>query len=201
MQAWRGRGGNLTGLLLYEETIVGKWLALLKEIAPRTARVAFIANPKVETYAYFLKEAQRIAPSLRIELFASPVDTAADIERVIESFGRAPNGGLFFPANVASSVNRDLIIALAAQYHLPAVYTFRFFTAKGGLVSYGIDQVALFKQAASYIDRILHGEKPADLPVEAPVKYETVVNFLKTAKALGLAVPKSLLVRADEVIE
>ena len=193
-------GGNLTGLLLYEDSIVGKWLGMLKEIAPQTARVALMANPKVETYAYFSKEAQRVAPQLGIDLVLSPVESAADVKRVIESFARASNGGLFFPPNVASSSNRDLIIALASQHRLPAVYAFRFFAAKGGLISYGVDQVALFANAASYVDRILHGEKPGDLPVQAPTKYETVIN-LKTAKALGLPIPESLLVRADEVIE
>lgn len=193
-------GGNLTGLLLYEDSIVGKWLGMLKEIAPRTRRVAFISNPKISTYDYFLKSAQQLAPSLAIEIFPGPAETADDIQRTIESFARLPDGGLFFPPNVVSSSNRDLVISLAAQYRLPAVYAFRFFAAKGGLMSYGVDQAALFKQAASYVDRILHGEKPADLPVQAPTKYETVVN-LKTAKALGLAVPESLLVRADEVIE
>jgi ABC-type uncharacterized transport system substrate-binding protein len=193
-------GGNLTGLLLYEGSIVGKWLGMLKEIAPQIRRVAFVANPNVSTYDYFLKSAQQIAPSLAIEIVPSPVETADDIQNTIKSFARSSNGGLFFPANVASSSNRDLIIALAAQYRLPAVYAFRFFPVKGGLMSYGVDQVALFKQAASYVERILHGEKPADLPVEAPTKYETVLN-LKTAKAMGFAVPESLLVRADEVIE
>jgi putative tryptophan/tyrosine transport system substrate-binding protein len=193
-------GGNLTGLLLYETSIVGKWLGMLKEIAPQIGRVAFIANPKVGTYDYFLKTAQHVASSLGIELVSNPVETSADIERVIESFARSPNGGLLFPPNVASSSNRDLIITLAAQYRLPAVYAFRFFTAQGGLMSYGVDQVNLFRQAATYVDRILRGEHPADLPVQAPTKYETVVN-VKAAKALGLTVPQTLLVAADEVIE
>ena len=193
-------GGNLTGFLLYEHSIVGKWLSMLKEIGRRSQARRFHRQPQGWTYDYFLKSAQQVAPSLAIEIAPSPVETAEDIRRIIESFARSPNGGLFFPPNVASSSNRDLIIALAAQYRLPAAYTFRFFAAKGGLMSYGVDQVALFKQAASYVDRILHGEKPADLPVQAPTKYETVVN-LKTAKALGLVVPESLLVRADEVIE
>ena len=193
-------GGNLTGLLLYESSIVGKWLGMLKEIAPQTARVAFVANPKVEIYAYFLKEAQRVAPSLRIEVVPSPVQSSADIERVIGEFTRGADGSLFFPPNVASDSNRDLVISLAAKYRLPAVYGFRFFPAKGGLMSYGVDEVALFAQTASYVDRILHGEKPADLPVQAPTKYETIVN-LKTAKALGLTVPPTLLALADEVIE
>jgi putative ABC transport system substrate-binding protein len=193
-------GGNITGLLLYEDSIVGKWLEMLKEIAPRTERVAFIANPKVSTYDYFLKVAKQVAQSLAIELVPSPVDTPADIQRAVESIARTPNAGLLFPANVASNANRGLIIALAAQYRLPAVYAFRYITANGGLMSYGVDQTDLFRRAASYVDRILRGEKPADLPVQAPTKFETVVN-LKTAKALGLTVPPGLLVGADEVIE
>jgi putative ABC transport system substrate-binding protein len=193
-------GGNITGLLLYEESIVGKWLSMLKEIAPQMTRAAFIANPKIATYNYFLRAAQAIAPSLGVELVPSPVETAADIERAIESFARTPNGGLFMPANTTSTLHRALIIELAARHRLPAVYAFRFFAMEGGLMSYGIDQVALFRQAVSYIDRILRGDKPADLPVQAPTKYETVVN-LKTAKALGLTVPPGLLVGADEVIE
>ena len=193
-------GGNLTGLLLYEESIVGKWLGMLKEIAPQMKRVAFIANPKISAYHYFLPTAQQMARSFAIELVPSPVDTATDIEGVIRSFADTPNGGLFFPPSVTSNVHRDLIIGLAARYRLPAVYAFRYFPLEGGLMSYGIEQVDVFRQAASYVDRILRGAKPAELPVQAPTKYKTVVN-LKTAKALGLDVPPSLLVRADEVIE
>ena len=140
------------------------------------------------------------APSLAIELVPSPVETAADIERAIESFARVPNGGLVLPPDTTTIVHRDLIIALAARHRLPAVYAFRFFVAAGGLMSYGIDQVDMFRQAASYVDRILRGAKPADLPVQAPTKFETTLN-LKTAKALGLTVPPGLLVAADEVIE
>jgi len=130
----------------------------------------------------------------------SPVETAADIERAIESFARVPNGGLFLPPNNTTFLHRDLIVALAARHCLPAVYAFRIFVTAGGLMSYGVDQVDMFWQAASYVDRILRGAKPADLPVHAPTKYETVVN-LKAAKALGLTVPPGLLVAADEVIE
>jgi putative ABC transport system substrate-binding protein len=193
-------GGNLTGLLLYEESIVGKWLGMLKEIAPQMKRVAFIANPKVTVYDYFLRTAQQVAPSFAIELVPSPVDTATDIEGVIRSFADTPNGGLFFPPNVASSAHRDLIIGLAARYRLPAVYAFRVFVAAGGLMCYEADQMEPFRLAASYVDRILRGAKPSELPVQTPTNYKTVVN-LKTAKALGLDVPPSLLVRADEVIE
>ena len=193
-------GGNLTGLLLYEEGIVGKWLGMLKEIAPRTERVAFISNPKTATYAYFLKAAEAAARLLAVEIEPSPVETSADIERTIESFARLPNGGLFFPPNVTSSTHRGLIIELAARYRLPAVYAFRTFTAEGGLMSYGVDEIDLFARAATFVDRILRGEKAGELPVQAPTKYTTVVN-LKAAKALGLTVPSGLLVGADEVIE
>ena len=193
-------GGNLTGLLMYEESIVGKWLAMLKEIAPHVARAAFVANPKITTYDYYLRTAEAIAPSLAIELVPSPIETAADIERVIESFARAPNGGLFLPPSGTTILHRDLIIALAARHRLPAVYAFRFFAAEGGLMSYGIHQIDMFRQTASYVDRILRGANPADLPVQAPTKFETAVN-LKTARALGLTVPPGMLVAADEVIE
>jgi putative ABC transport system substrate-binding protein len=192
--------GNLTGLLMYEASIVGKWLAMLKEIAPRMARVAFVANPKISTYEYYLRTAKAIAPSLAIELVPSPIETAADIERAIELFAREPNGGLFLPPNTTNNVHRALIIALAARHRLPAVYAFRFFVADGGLMSYAIDQVDMFRQTASYVDRILRGAKPVDIPVQAPTKFKTTLN-LKTAKALGLTVPPGMLVAADEVIE
>lgn len=193
-------GGNVTGLLLYEQSIVGKWLSMLKEIAPQTARVAFISNPKIATYDYFLDASQKAASSLALELTANPVETSADIERAIGAFASKPNGALFFPPNVTSTSNRSLIIGLAAHYRLPAVYAFRFFATEGGLMSYGVEQVDLFRRAAAYVDRVLRGEKPAELPVQAPTKFQTVVN-LKTAKALGLTVPSVLLVGADEVIE
>jgi putative tryptophan/tyrosine transport system substrate-binding protein len=193
-------GGNVTGLLSYETTIVGKWLQMLKEIAPNLARVAVMSNPTTSSFDYFLGAAEAHAPSLGIELVSSRVDTAAGIERTIESFARSPNGGLLLPPDTTTIVHRDLIIALAARHRLPAVYPFRFFVAAGGLMSYSVDWLDEFRQAATYVDRILRGERPADLPVQAPVKYETVLN-LKTAKALGLTVPDLLLVRADEVIE
>jgi ABC-type uncharacterized transport system substrate-binding protein len=192
-------GGNLTGLLLYEEGITGKWLAMLKEIAPGLSHAALIANPKRAPYDYFVRSAKSVAPSLAIELAPTPVENAADIERVIASFAREPNGGLVVLPGTPVE-NRDLVIALAARHRLPAVYPFRFFVAAGGLMSYGTDFVDRFRQAASYVDRILRGANAADLPVQAPTKYETVLNQ-KTAKALGLEVPPSLLVRADEVIE
>jgi putative ABC transport system substrate-binding protein len=193
-------GGNITGVLQYEAGIAGKWLAMLKEIAPRLTHAAFLANPKTTAYDYFLRSAEAVAPSLAIELVPSLVESAADIDGAIQSFARAPNGGLFLPPDSTTLSHRELIISLAARHRLPAVYPFHVFVAGGGLMSYGTNQVELFRQAASWVDRILRGAKPADLPVQAPTKYETILN-LKTAKALGLDVPPSLLVRADEVIE
>jgi putative ABC transport system substrate-binding protein len=193
-------GGNLTGLLNFEAGITGKWLAMLKEIAPRLTRAALVANPKTTAYDYFLRAAEAAAASLAIELVPSRVETAADIERAIVAFARVPDGGLLLPPDGTGSLNRELIIALAARHRLPSVYAIRGFVAAGGLMSYGTDQAEIFRQAAFYVDRILRGAKPADLPVQAPTKYETSLN-LKTAKALGLDVPPSLLVRADEIIE
>jgi putative ABC transport system substrate-binding protein len=193
-------GGNVTGVLHYEATIIGKWLAMLREIAPHLARAALLANPKVSSYQYFLRSAQATAPSLGIDLTDSPVQTAADIERAIEELARRPNNSLILPPDATTIVHRDLIVALAAQHGLPAVYALKTFVVAGGLMSYGTDQNDLFRLAASYVDRILRGDKPADLPVEAPTRFETTVN-LKTAKALGLDVPAHLLVAADEVIE
>jgi len=186
--------------LNYEASITGKWLAMLKEIAPRLVRATFMANPKTTAYDYFLRAAAAEAQSLAIELVPSRVETAADIERAIESFARVPNGGLFLPPDTTLAVHRDLIIALAARHRLPAVYAASYWVRAGGLMSYNTDRVGMLRQAAAYVDRILKGEKPADLPVQAPVKYETVLN-LKTAKALGLTVPDLMIVRADEVIE
>jgi putative ABC transport system substrate-binding protein len=193
-------GGNVTGLMLYEEGITGKWLAMLKEIAPNLTRAALMANPKTTPYDYFVSSAQTVRTVLSIELVLAPVESAADIERALETLSRVPNSGLvMLPSSVAIQ-HRDLIIALTAQYRLPAVYPFRFFVVAGGLMSYGTEIADQDRQAASYVDRILRGSKPADLPVQVPSKYETVVNR-KIAKAIGLDVPSSLLVRADEVIE
>ena len=193
-------GGNLTGVLHYEATIVGKWLAMLKEIAPRLTRAALLANPKVTSYQYFLRSAEATAPALGIDLTDSPVQTAADIERAIEALALSPNNGLILPPDASTVLHRDLIVALAARHRLPAVYALKTFVAAGGLMSYGTDQNDLFRLAASYVDRILRGDKPADLPVQAPTRFETTLN-LKTAKALGFDVPPHLLVAADEVIE
>jgi len=193
-------GGNLTGVLFYEESITGKWLAMLKEIAPQLTRVALIANPKTTAYDYFLRLAKAIAPSLAIELVPNPVATAVDIERAIVDFARVPNGGLVLPPDNTITMHRDLVIALAARHRLPTIYSGSYLVEAGGLMSYGVDQVENFRLAGSYVDRILRGDKPANLPVQAPTKYETAVN-VKTAKGLGLTVPPGLLVAADRVIE
>ena len=172
---------------------------MLKEIAPSLSRAALIANPRRTPYDYFVRSAKSVASSLAIELAPSPVESGADIERVVESFARQPNGGLVvlpgFPRE-----HRDLVIALAAQHRIPAVYYSRVFVAAGGLMSYGTDHPDQGRQAASYVDRILRGASAVDLPVQAPTKFETIIN-LKTVKALGLTVPPGLLVAADEVIE
>jgi putative ABC transport system substrate-binding protein len=185
--------------MLYEEGITGKWLALLKEVAPNLSRAALIADARRTPYQYFVRSANAVAGSLSIELAAAPVSSATDIERVTESFAREPNGGLVVLPGTPIEY-RDLVIALAARHRLPAVYPFRFYVDAGGLMSYGTDFLDQSRLAADYVDRILRGANAAELPVQAPTKYETILN-LKAAKALGVEVPASLLVRADEVIE
>jgi putative ABC transport system substrate-binding protein len=181
-------GGNLTGLMMYDVGIAGKWLAMLKETAPRLARAALVAGPRTTAYDYFVRNAEVAGSSLGIEIVPTPVADAADIERGIESFSRVANGGLVLPSDSTTFVHRGLVIALAARHSLPAIYAFRLFVTAGGLMSYGVDLGDPFQQAAYYVDRILRGTKPSDLPVQTPTKYETAVN-LKTAKALGLTVP------------
>jgi putative tryptophan/tyrosine transport system substrate-binding protein len=193
-------GSNITGVLQYEASITGKWLAMLKEITPSLGRAALVANPKVTAYDYFLRAAEIMASSLAIELVPSPVENVGEIEHAIESFARVPNGGLVLPPDTTTISQRHVIVALAARHRLPAVYAVRAFVAAGGLMSYNTDRREMYRQTASYVDRILRGDNPANLPVQAPTKYETVIN-LKTAKALGLTVPSGLLVAADEVIE
>ena len=194
-------GGNMTGVTQYEASVTGKWLAMLKEISPTLVRAAFVVNPKTAPfYNYYLRTAQSLSQSLGIELVPTLVENAAEIERAIDSFAGVSNGGLILPSDVSNAVHRNLIIALAARHRLPAVYFSRVFVAAGGLMSYGNDFVDMCRQAARYVDRILRGDKPADLPVQAATKFETILN-LKTAKALGLTVPPGLLVAADEVIE
>jgi putative ABC transport system substrate-binding protein len=193
-------GGNATGFMSYEFSIGVKWLELLKQIAPSLARVAVLRDPTQGSGSNFFAVIQAVAPLLRVE--AVPVNTpnADEIERALAAFAQPPNGGLIVTGGPASRLHRDLIVALAARHKLPAVYFERSFVAAGGLISYGTDYVEQYRQAAGYVDRILKGEKPADLPVQTPVKYETVLNT-KTAKALGLDVPPTVLARADEVIE
>jgi putative ABC transport system substrate-binding protein len=193
-------GGNLTGLISYEASIVGKMLSMLKEIAPDVMRAVFIGNPKTSPFDYYLRAAQTESPSLAITLVPGVVETDVDIRRTIESIARTPNASILVTPDPTTSAHRNVIIALAAQHRLPAVYPLRVFATDGGLMSYAVDVADLARKSASYVDRILRGEKAADLPVQAPTKYQTVLN-LKTAKALGLTVPSSLLVRADEVIE
>jgi putative ABC transport system substrate-binding protein len=194
-------GGNITGVMQYEPSVTGKWLSMLKDIAPRLARVAFVINPKTAPfYNYYLRAAEPLSQSLGIELVPVFFETPTEINRAIESFARVPNGALLVPPDITTLVHRDLIIALAARHSLPAVYSFRLFVLAGGLMSYGIDLVDTCRQAAFYVDRILRGDKPADLPVQAANKFETALN-LKTAKALGLNTPPALLVAADEVIQ
>jgi putative ABC transport system substrate-binding protein len=194
-------GSNLTGMMQYESGIVGKWLAMLREIAPHLARVAFVANPKIRGYDYFWRSATASAPALAIELIPTPISNdATAIESSIETFAQIPNGGLLVVPDATIIAHRDLVIALAARYRLPAVYPWRYFVTAGALMSYGVDNIDVLQKAASYVDRILHGAKPAELPVQAPTKFEMSVN-VKTAKALGLEVPTSILLSADEVIE
>jgi putative tryptophan/tyrosine transport system substrate-binding protein len=194
-------GGNITGVMQYEASVTGKWLAMLKEVARGLVRAGLVANPKTATYYdYYVRAGEAVAPSLGIEAVPILVENVADIERAIESFADAPIGGLVLLPDITTAVHRDRIIALAAQHRLPAVYWDRSFVAVGGLMSYGNDLVDSFRQAAAYVDRILRGDQPADLPVQAATKFETVVN-LSTAKTLGLTVPPGLLVAADEVIE
>jgi putative ABC transport system substrate-binding protein len=193
-------GGNATGFMTWEFSIGGKLLELLKEIAPGVTRVAVLRDA-TQSFAMSLFAAiQAVAPSLRVEVIPVNMRDAGEIEQSVEAFARSPNGGLIPSPSAAVVRHRDLIVTLAARHKLPAVYWERFFVTSGGLISYGPDLVDQFRQAAGYVDRVLKGEKPADLPVQAPTKFELAIN-LKTAKALGLEVPASLLARADAVIE
>jgi putative ABC transport system substrate-binding protein len=193
-------GGNATGFTIFEYGMSGKWLELLKEIAPGVTRAAVLRDPAIASGIGQFGAVQAVAPSLGLELSPIDVRDVGEIERAVTAFARSGNGGLIVTASALASRHRDLIITLAARHKLPAVYGGRWFVADGGLLSYGPDYVDQFRRAAGYVDRILKGEKPADMPVQAPTRYETVIN-LKTAKALGLAIPQSVLARADEVIE
>jgi putative ABC transport system substrate-binding protein len=192
-------GGNTTGFTVFEYSISGKWLELLKKIAPNMTRVAVIRDTSGGGIGQFAA-IQSIAPSLGVELTPIAVRDAGAIEEAVAAFARSANGGLIVTASSLVVPHRDLIFVLAARYRLPALYPLRFYAVAGGLASYGPDIIDNFTRAAGYVDRILKGDKPADLPVQAPTRYELVIN-LKTAKALGLTVPPTLLARADEVIE
>ena len=193
-------GGNDTGFMNFEYSIGGKWLELLKEIAPGVTRVAVLRYAATPSGVGQFGIIQSVAPSLRVEVTPVNMRDAPEIERAVAAFARAPNGGLIVTASPLAQRHRDLIVTLAARHKLPAVYFDRVFAAAGGLISYGPDYIDQYRLAAGYVDRILKGEKPSDLPVQAPTKYETVIN-LKTAKALGVDVPQSLLTGATEVIE
>jgi ABC-type uncharacterized transport system substrate-binding protein len=194
-------GGNVTGFNVSEPTQSGKWVELLKDVAPHVVRVAMLFNPASATYAdYWLKPFKAAAAAFAVDAIAAPVRDGSELDSVISAQAREPNSGLIAMPDSFTDAHRIVITSLAARYRLPTVYPYRFFAEVGGLLSYGVDQIDNWRRAAGYVDRILKGEKPADLPVQAPVKFELVIN-LKAAKALGLDIPPTLLARADEVIE
>jgi ABC-type uncharacterized transport system substrate-binding protein len=193
-------GGNVTGFTVFEYGMSGKWLELLKEIAPRVTRAAVIRDAAIASGTGQWGALQSVAPSFGVELSPVNMSDAGEIERAVAAFARSPNGGMILAASTLAVIHRELIITLAERYRLPAVYSSRYFVTGGGLISYGPDSIDPQRRAAGYVDRILKGEKPADLPVQAPTKYELAIN-LKTAKTLGLDVPTSLIARANEVIE
>jgi putative tryptophan/tyrosine transport system substrate-binding protein len=193
-------GGNITGFTNFEYPMAGKWGETLKEMVPSIERVLLVQNPANFGWPGYLRAMRDAAPVLKVELTLGPVADAITIRRVIDEFAREPNGGLIVLPDTTTSAHRELIVILAARHRLPAIYPFRFFVDVGGLMSYGLDVLDVFRRAASYIDRILRGEKPGDLPVQKPDKFELRIN-LKTARALGITPPFALLIRADEVIE
>ena len=193
-------GGNATGFVLFEYSMAAKWLELLKEIAPNVTRVAVLRDPAIAAGTGQFGAIQSVAPSLGMELTAVNVRDPGEVERAISAFASSPNGGLIVTAAPLAMARRDLIVTLAARHKLCATYNLRTYVTAGGLISYGTNIPDLYRRAAGYIDRVLKGEKPSDLPVQAPTKFETVIN-IKTAKALGITMPASLLTRADEVIE
>jgi len=193
-------GGNATGFMMFEYSLCGKWPALLKEIAPHTTRAAVLRDPAVPAGIGQFAVIQSVAGSVGLEVIPVNLSDATELEREVAAFAQSANGGVILTAGALSAVHRDLIITLAAQHKLPAVYQERYYVTGGGLISYGPNFLDQFGRAAGYVDRILKGEKPADLPIQTPTKYELVIN-LKTAKALGLAIPPSVRARADEVIE
>jgi putative ABC transport system substrate-binding protein len=195
-------GGNATGFTNVEASLGGKWVEVLKEINPRIARIAVLFDPNTSPGggSYYLRLVQDGARSIALQTIAIPVHDAAEIERAFETFSRAPNGALLVTPDVTTHNNRALIISLAARHRLPAVYAYPYYVTEGGLVAYGVNVIDLYRRAATYVDRILRGEKPEQLAVQAPIKFDLAIN-LKTAKALGLTVPPAMLARADEVIE
>src|SRR5262245_22658113 len=193
-------GGNITGFQNFETAIGGKWLQVLKEIAPGVRRVAFVHSPDISAHLAFMRTAEAVSASLGLTVIPAGLRSAAEIERALRAFAKGPNGGLIVAPSPFNTVNQNLIIALASELGLPAIYPFRYFAENGGLASYGFNTVEQHRGAASYVDRILKGEKPGDLPVQAPTKYDLVIN-LKTAKALGLNISLQLEQRADGVIE
>jgi ABC-type uncharacterized transport system substrate-binding protein len=194
-------GGNITGFIDIEGSLSGKWLELLREVAPHLSRAAFMFNPQTAPFArYYLDTFRSAASAIDVEPIEAPIQGAAGVESVMTKLGREASAGLIIMPDTAMAVHRDLIYALASRYRLPVVYPFRFFVIDGGLMSYGIVLAGLLRQAAAYVDRILRGAKPEDLPVQLPIKFELIIN-LKTAHALGLTIPPTLIVRADEVIE
>jgi putative tryptophan/tyrosine transport system substrate-binding protein len=193
-------GGNMTGFTPYEFSLGGKWLEILKDIAPQVARVALVFNPDTVPYAGFVRSAEAAASSLAVHAVPAPVRSPSEIEMAIKAFAQEPSGGLVLFPDVSTAAHRKRIIELAAEYRLPTVYGLLFFATDGGLVAYGPDSVEPYRRAATYVDRILKGANPGELPVQAPTKYELIIN-VKTAKALGLTVPPSLVAQADEVIE
>ena len=195
-------GGNVTGFTNVEASLGGKWLELLKELAPRVTRISVMFNPKTSPGGgfYYWRLVENAAASFPVKVTATTIQDAAKIEHAIIAFAREPGGGLLVLPDITNLTHRGLISSLAERHRLPAIYSWRFMPKAGGLISYGVDYIDLYRRAASYVDRILRGAKPSELPVQAPVKFELIINR-KTAKALGLAVPQSLVLRADEVIE
>jgi putative tryptophan/tyrosine transport system substrate-binding protein len=193
-------GGNITGFHNYEPALGAKWMGILKEIAPAVRQVGFVHVPEIAANVAFMQVGEASSGQLGMRVSGAGVRNAADIERVLTEFAQEPNGGLIVTPSPLTATRRALIIDLAARLRLPTIYSFRFYTASGGLISYGIDQTELVREAASYVDRILRGAKPGDLPVQLPTKYQLVINA-KTANALGLTIPNSMQLLADEVIE
>jgi putative ABC transport system substrate-binding protein len=193
-------GGNITGFTNFEHPIGGKWLELIRDTAPGAMRVLVIFEPDIPAQLAYLQAIEAAAPTFRVELIRAGVRNAAEIEREIDAFAQEPKGALIVVPSALGIAHRDLIVALAARHHLPAIYPYPVFARSGGFISYGVDLADLYRRAASYVDRILKGAKPGDLPIQLPTKFELIVN-LKTAKALGLTIPEPFLQHADEVIE